>query len=712
MDINKALTQEFGIKLWQVEAVVKLIDEGNTIPFIARYRKEAHGTLSDEILRNLSDRLTYMRNLEQKKDQVIAVIEEQGAMTPDLLKKIQSAMTQVEVEDIYRPYRPKRKTKATVAKAKGLEPLAMVLMMQTNKRPIQDIAAEYINEDKEVMSADEALAGARDIIAEQIADDADYRKYIREWTYDQSLMVTKAKNDKEKTVFEMYYDYQEEVRKIVGHRILAINRGEKEKILTVKVVAPEEKIVGFLTRKIIRQPQSDTAEHLVSAIEDGYKRLIAPSIERDIRHELTEKAGEGAINVFGKNLVQLLMAAPIVGKKVLALDPAFRTGCKVALIDQYGKVLGTTVIYPTAPHNKVDEAKAKLKKIIAQHHPELIAIGNGTASRETESFVADMLKEINEPIQYVIVNEAGASVYSASKLGTEEFPDFDVALRSAVSIGRRLQDPLAELVKIDPQSIGVGQYQHDMNQKRLSETLAGVVEDCVNKVGVDLNTASSSLLGYISGISKTIAKNIVAYREENGAFKSRRELLKVAKLGPKAYEQCAGFLRLPASKNLLDNTGVHPETYGSTKALLANLGLTMADIKSGKVKVSTKVTHLKEEAEKLDIGVPTLEDIVKELDKPGRDPRDEMPKPVLRTDVLDMKDLKEGMRLRGTVRNVIDFGVFVDIGVHQDGLVHISQMTNRFIKHPLEVASVGDVVEVEVLSVDMQKKRIALTMKL
>lgn len=712
MDINNALTQEFGINPWQVEAVVKLIDEGNTIPFIARYRKEAHGTLSDEILRNLNDRLIYMRNLEQKKEQVIAVIEEQGAMTPDLLKKIQRALTQVEVEDIYRPYRPKRKTRATVAKAKGLEPLAVVLMMQNNTLPIEEVAAEYIDQDKEVATADEALAGARDIIAEQIADDADYRKYIREWTYDKSLLVTKAKNDKEKTVFEMYYDYQEEVRKIVGHRILAINRGEKEKILTVKVLGPEEKIVGFLNRKIIRDLTRDTSQHLMSAIEDSYKRLIAPSIERDIRNELTEKAGEGAINVFGKNLVQLLMAAPIVGKKVLALDPAFRTGCKIALIDEYGKVLGTGVIYPTAPHNKVDEAKAYLKKIISKHHPELIAIGNGTASRETESFVAEMLKEIDEPIQYVIVNEAGASVYSASKLGSEEFPEYDVALRSAVSIGRRLQDPLAELVKIDPQSIGVGQYQHDMNQKRLSETLAGVVEDCVNKVGVDLNTASSSLLGYISGVSKTIAKNIVTYREDNGAFKSRKELLKVAKLGPKAYEQCAGFLRLPASKDLLDNTGVHPETYGSTKALLANLGLTMEDLKAGKVKVSSKVTNLKAEADKLKIGVPTLEDIVKELDKPGRDPRDEMPKPVLRTDVLDMKDLKAGMRLKGTVRNVIDFGVFVDIGVHQDGLVHISQMTNKYIKHPLEVAAVGDVVEVMVLSVDMEKKRIALTMKL
>ena len=712
MDISKALQQEFSIKAWQVEAVIKLIDEGNTIPFIARYRKEAHGTLTDETLRDLNDRLTYLRNLEQKKEQVIAVIEEQGAMTPELRKKIEGAATQVEVDDIYRPYRPKRKTRATVAKAKGLEPLAVILRTQSNKEPIGQVAAKYIDESKEVNTVEEALAGARDIVAEQVADDADYRKYIREWTFDTSVLVTKAKDVKEKSVFEMYYDYQEQVSKIVGHRVLAVNRGEKEKLLSVKIEAPDDKIISFLTRKIARNQQHDTAPHLAMAVEDGYKRLIAPSIERDIRNELTEKAEEGAISVFGKNLVQLLMAAPIQGKKVLALDPAFRTGCKVALINEFGKVLGTGVIYPTAPHNKVHEAKAKLKKVIAKHHPELIAIGNGTASRETEQFVAEMLKEIDEQIQYVIVNEAGASVYSASKLGTEEFPDFDVALRSAVSIGRRLQDPLAELVKIDPKSIGVGQYQHDMNQKRLSETLTGVVEDCVNKVGVDLNTASPSLLGYISGISKTIAKNIVTYREEQGIFKSRKELLKVAKLGPKAYEQCAGFLRIPGGKDLLDNTGVHPESYQATKALLSNLGLTMEDVRSGNVKISRKVTDLKNLAEQLEVGLPTLQDIVKELDKPGRDPRDEMPAPVLRTDVLDMKDLKEGMILKGTVRNVIDFGVFVDIGVHQDGLVHISQMTNKFIKHPLEVASVGDVVDVKVLGVDMQKKRISLTMKL
>lgn len=712
MDINKALQQEFGIKAWQVEAVVNLIDEGNTIPFIARYRKEAHGTLTDEVLRNLNDRLIYMRNLEQKKDQVIATIQEQGAMTEVLMEKIRKAKTQVEVEDIYRPYRPKRKTRATIAKAKGLEPLAMILMMQSNKKPILQEAEAYVAEDKEVMTAEEALAGARDIIAEMIADDADYRKYIRNQTFDRGTIVTKAKKAKEKSVFEMYYDYDEALKRIVGHRTLAINRGEKEKFLSVKILGPEESIIGYLVRKTIRVPNTDTAEHLRMAVEDAYKRLIGPSIEREIRHELTETAEEGAISVFGKNLSQLLMAAPIMGKKVLALDPAFRTGCKVALINEYGKVLGTGVIYPTAPHNKVTEAKAKLMKVISKHHPELIAIGNGTASRETEAFVADMLKEVKEPIQYVIVNEAGASVYSASKLGTEEFPEYDVALRSAVSIGRRLQDPLAELVKIDPKSIGVGQYQHDMNQKRLSETLAGVVEDCVNKVGVDLNTASSSLLQYISGISKTIAKNIVVYREENGAFKTRKELLKVGKLGPKAYEQCAGFLRLPGGKDLLDNTGVHPETYGATKALLKALGLTMDDLKTNKVKVSQKVIDVKAMAEKLEVGVPTLEDIVKELDKPGRDPRDEMPKPVLRTDVLDMKDLNEGMILKGTVRNVIDFGVFVDIGVHQDGLVHISQITDRYIKHPLEVVSVGDVVDVKVISVDMEKKRIALTMKI
>lgn len=712
MDILKVLGQEFNIKIWQVENTVKLIDEGNTIPFIARYRKEAHGSLTDEVLRDLNDRLTYLRNLEQRKEQVIAAIDEQGKLTDELKKKIIAAKTLVEVEDIYRPYKQKRKTRATIAKAKGLEPLAMHIMMQNLNKPLQALAEEYIDEEKEVETAEDAIQGAKDIIAELVSDDADYRKYIREQTFAKGKIISKAKNDKEKSVYEMYYDYDEAVSRIVGHRILAINRGEKEKFLTVKVEAPEEALVGYLTRKIVRVSGVDTEKVLIEAIEDAYKRLISPSIEREIRSELTETAEEGAISVFGKNLGQLLMAAPIQGKKVLALDPAFRTGCKVALINEYGKVLGTGVIYPTAPHNKVDEAKVKMKKAIAKHHPELIAIGNGTASRETESFVADLLKEIDDKIQYVIVNEAGASVYSASKLGTEEFPNYDVALRSAVSIGRRLQDPLAELVKIDPKSIGVGQYQHDMNQKKLGEALAGVVEDCVNKVGVDLNTASPSLLQYISGVSKTIAKNIVAYREENGAFKSRKELLKVDKLGPKAYEQCAGFLRLPVGDDLLDNTGVHPESYKAAKALLSNVGITMDDVKAGRVKLSSKVKNVNAEAEALGVGVPTLEDIIKELDKPGRDPRDEMPAPVLRSDVLEMEDLKEGMILKGTVRNVIDFGVFVDIGVHQDGLVHISQMTDRYIKHPLEVVSVGDVVEVQVLGVDIPKKRISLTMKI
>lgn len=711
MDILKALGQEFQVKAWQVDNTVKLIDEGNTIPFISRYRKEATGSLTDETLRDLHERLVYLRNLEQKKAHVIVTIDEQGLLTEALKNKILKAITLVEVEDIYRPYRPKRKTRATVAKAKGLEPLAMLIMMQKLGGTLDDVASKYMSEEKEVLTVKDAISGARDIIAELIADDADYRKYIREQTFSKGVMISKAKKPKEKTVFEMYYDYDEDIRKIVAHRILAINRGEKEKILSVKISAPEEQLVGYLTMRTIRITGDETEAVLIEAATDAYKRLIAPSIEREIRNELTEKAQEGAINVFGKNLTQLLMQAPIQGKKVLALDPAFRTGCKVGLIDEYGKVLATGVIYPTAPHNKVDEAKASLKKLISKHHPELIAIGNGTASRETEGFVAEMLKEIDEKIAYVIVNEAGASVYSASKLGTEEFPEFDVALRSAVSIGRRLQDPLAELVKIDPQSIGVGQYQHDMNQKKLSEALAGVVEDCVNKVGVDINTASPSLLQYISGISKPIAKNILAYREDNGVFTSRKELLKVAKLGQKAFEQCAGFLRISNGKDILDNTGVHPESYKVAKELLKKLGITMDDVKSHKVKLSSKVTNVASEAEALGVGVPTLEDIINELDKPGRDPREDMPAQILRVDVLDMDDLKEGMILKGTVRNVIDFGVFVDIGVHQDGLVHISQMTNRYIKHPLEVVSVGDVVEVQVIKIDIQKKRIGLSMK-
>ena len=712
MDILKALQQEFSLKAWQVEATVKLIDEGNTIPFIARYRKEATGSLSDEVLRDLDERLTYLRNLEQKKEQVIATIDEQGALTQELKNRIQAAKTLVEVEDLYRPYKPKRRTKATIAKEKGLEPLAMVLLMQMNKEKPATLATAYVDDEKEVHSVEEALEGAKDILAELFSEDADHRKEIRQRTGQYGKIVSQVKKEDESGIFEMYYDYEEAIKTMVGHRVLAINRGEKEKVLTVKVVAPEEQIIGYLEKAIIRTSMDEHVLLLKEAIADSYKRLIAPSIERELRNELTEMAEEGAINVFGKNLVQLLMQPPILGQKVLALDPAFRTGCKVALIDEYGKVLGTGVIYPTPPHNKVDEAKAKLKKVIAKHHPTLIAIGNGTASRETEAFVADMLKEIDERIGYVIVNEAGASVYSASKLGTEEFPNFDVALRSAVSIGRRLQDPLAELVKIDPKSIGVGQYQHDMNQKKLDETLKGVVEDCVNKVGVDLNTASSSLLQYISGITKTLAKNIVAYREENGKFHSRNELLKVAKLGPKAYEQCAGFLRLPEGKELLDNTGVHPESYTATKALLKKVGIDMNDIRSGQVQLSKKVANVQKIADELSIGVPTLSDIIKELDKPGRDPREDMPKPILRTDVLEMEDLKEGMVLKGTVRNVIDFGAFVDIGVHQDGLVHISQMTDRYIKHPLEAVSVGDVVDVKVLSVDLKKKRISLTMKI
>jgi len=712
MDIYKALQKEFSIQSWQVENTVKLIDEGNTIPFIARYRKEITGSLTDELLRDLFDRLSYLRNLEQKKEQVIATIQEQGQMTDALMQKINQVQTLVEVEDIYRPYRPKKKTRATVAKSRGLEPLAMFILLQQDNTPIDVEAKRYVDLDKEVSTIEEAIAGARDIIAESIADDADYRKYIRAQSIEQGVIQSKAKKDQASSVFEMYYDYEESIKKVAPHRILAINRGEKEKILSVKVVVPEERLIQYLCLKVIKKSNSTYAEPIREAIGDAYKRLIAPSIERDIRNELSEKAEEGAIDVFGKNLTQLLMQAPISGKVVLALDPAFRTGCKIAIITGNGKVLETGVVYPTEPHNKVEEAKAKLKPWIEKYKVQLIAIGNGTASRETEIFVAEMLKEIKNKIEYIIVNEAGASVYSASKLGTEEFPEFDVALRSAVSIGRRLQDPLAELVKIDPQSIGVGQYQHDMNQKRLAEALTGVVEDCVNKVGIDLNTASPSLLAYISGISKPLAKNIVAYRESVGVFKNRKELLKVPKLGPKAYEQCAGFLRIQDSKNILDQTGVHPESYTVTTKLLEKLGLSLQDIQERKVQVSKKVNNLEVYAKELEIGIPTLTDIIKELDKPGRDPRDEMPSPILRVDVLDMKDLKEGMILKGTVRNVIDFGVFVDIGVHQDGLVHISQMTNRYIKHPLEVVSVGDVVEVQVMKVELEKKRIGLTMKI
>ena len=712
MDISKKLTEELGVQRWQVEAAVKLIDEGNTIPFISRYRKEATGSLNDEVLRNLYERLNYLRGLEDKKNQVLGSIQEQGKLTEELKAQILAAETLVAVDDLYRPYRPKRRTRATIAKEKGLEGLADVLRLQTTKKPLAEEAAAYISEEKGVLTAEDAIAGAGDILAEAISDEADYRTYIRKATFDEGQLISEAKDEKAQTVYEMYYHYEEPVKKAAGHRILALNRGEAEKVLNVRVEAPEERILRYLEKKVIVRDNPHTTPTLKSVIADSYSRLIAPSIEREIRNELTEKAEDGAINVFGKNLKQLLMQPPIVGQVVLGWDPAFRTGCKLAVVDATGKVLDTVVIYPTAPQNKVTEAKATLKKLIAKYGITLISVGNGTASRESEQVIVELIRELPTPVRYVIVNEAGASVYSASKLATEEFPNFDVGQRSAASIARRLQDPLAELVKIDPRSIGVGQYQHDMNQKKLGDALSGVVEDCVNRVGVDLNTASAPLLEYVSGINKTLAKNIVAYREENGRFISRRELLKVSKLGPKAFEQCAGFLRITDGKNPLDATSVHPESYASAEKLLTTMGYTTDDLKKGGIKgLSEKIHDYKHLAEKLEIGELTLRDIVKELEKPGRDPRDEMPKPILRTDVLEMKDLKPGMVLKGTVRNVIDFGVFVDIGVHQDGLVHISQITDRYIKHPLEVLSVGDIVDVKVLSVDLQKKRIALTMK-
>ncbi len=789
MDILKQLKEELNIRLEQVEAAVKLIDEGNTIPFIARYRKEATGSLDDEQLRNLHERLQYLRNLEEKKTQVINSIEEQGKMTEELREQILAATTLVVVEDLYRPYRPKRRTRATIAKEKGLDGLAEIIKAQETDLPLTEVARSFLSEEKEVLTVEDAIAGAMDIIAEEISDEAAHRSYIREITMKEGKLTSVAKDEKAESVYEMYYNFEESLEKLAGHRILAINRGENEKFLTVKVLAPEERILRYLEKKIILKDNPHTNDYLKATIEDSYKRLIAPAIEREIRNELTEKAEDGAIKIFGKNLVQLLMQPPIAGQVVLGWDPAFRTGCKLAVVDSTGKVLDTVVIYPTAPQNKVEEAKQVLKKLIDKYNITLISLGNGTASRESELVIVDLLKEINKPVRYVIVNEAGASVYSASKLATEEFPNFDVGQRSAASIARRLQDPLAELVKIDPKSIGVGQYQHDMNQKKLGEALSGVVEDCVNKVGVDLNTASVSLLEYVSGITKPIAKNIVAYREANGRFRNRNELLKVAKLGPKAFEQCAGFLRILGGDNPLDATGVHPESYEATKALLEKLGLTLENIKElqaqaarnkgqssgsaprqepkggkqdrkkpmitvksqdtalgkalaaamgkgieqpaqeikGKTAtepqgasdsaaespISKKIGDKKKLAAELGIGEITLTDIIKELEKPGRDPRDEMPKPILRTDVLDMKDLTEGMILKGTVRNVIDFGAFVDIGVHQDGLVHISEMSNkRFVKHPLDVVSVGDVVEVKVLSVDLAKKRIQLTMKL
>ncbi len=710
MDILNKLQEEFEIKASQVENTVKLLDEGNTVPFIARYRKEMTGSLDDQIIRQLSERLTALRNLEEKREQVKATIAEQGNLTDELAKKLDAAETQTEIDDLYRPFRPKRRTRASIAKEKGLQPLADMIWGQKLIGTLEDYAAAFIDSEKGVETAEDAIQGAKDILAEQISDDADLRKILREDTMKFGVLLSKKTKD-EPSVYEMYYDYQESLKKAAGHRILAVNRGEKEGFLSVKIEGEEEKLLQRMEQKIIRK-NSDTAELLQEVIADSYKRLIAPSLEREIRSDLTEKAEESAIGVFRENLKQLLLQPPISGKVVLALDPAYRTGCKIAVIDATGKPLETAVVYPTPPQNKTAEAEKKLLGLIEKYGVDLISIGNGTASRESELFVAEMLKKTKRKVQYIIANEAGASVYSASKLGAEEFPEYDVSLRSAVSIGRRIQDPLAELVKIDPKSIGVGQYQHDMNQKRLGEALGGVVEDCVNSVGVDLNTASPALLSYVAGINGTVAKNILKYREEHGKFSARKELLKVPKLGPKAYEQCAGFLRLPESTMALDRTGVHPESYKAAEGLLQLCGYTLEDVAAKKVSgLAKKIKSPEKTAEQLGIGVPTLEDIIRELEKPGRDPRDEAPAPVLRSDVLSMEDLKEGMVLTGTVRNVIDFGVFVDIGVHQDGLVHISQICDRFIKHPLEAVKLGDVVQVKVLSVDLQKKRISLTMK-
>ena len=791
MDIVLKIKEELNVEKWQVEAAVKLIDEGNTIPFISRYRKEVTGSLNDEQLRNLDERLKYLRSLEERREQVLASIEEQGKMTDELRAKIVAAETMVAIEDLYLPYRPKRKTRASIAREKGLEGLAEILLAQETTKPLAEEAAAYVDAEKGVNDAAEALQGAMDIIAEDVSDNADFRTYIREATMEQGILTSKAKDEKAQSVYEMYYGYEEPIKKVLGHRVLALNRGEAEKFLVVKIEAPEEQILQYLNKKMLKNDNPITTPVIEEINQDAYERLIAPAIERDIRNELTEKAEDGAISVFGKNLTQLLMAPPIAGKTVLGWDPAFRTGCKLAIVDATGKVLDTKVIYPTAPQNKVEESKAELKKLIDKYDVDLISVGNGTASRESEQVIVELIKELDKPVQYVIVNEAGASVYSASKLASEEFPQFDVGQRSAASIARRLQDPLAELVKIDPKSIGVGQYQHDMNQKKLGETLEGVVEDCVNKVGVDLNTASAPLLQYISGISKVIAKNIVDYREKNGKFKSRAELLNVPKLGPKAYEQCAGFLRITDGENPLDATSVHPESYEATLKLMDKLGITFDDVRAAQKNaakaalekpvaakeekprppkkpkqvvirntstamgaalaaalagsnlvatgddevrtnkkneqkandqggasavgsLSKKVTEpeKKKLAEELGIGEITLTDILSELEKPSRDPRENMPAPILRSDVLDMKDLKPGMILKGTVRNVIDFGCFVDIGVHQDGLVHISHITDKFIKHPLEAVSVGDIVDVQVLDVELDKKRIALTMKL
>ena len=716
MDIIATIAQELGVKNSQIQAAVELLDGGNTIPFIARYRKEVTGSLNDEQLRHLGQRLEYLRNLEEKRQQILETIEEQGKLTAELRAKIEAAEQMVTLEDLYRPYRPKRKTRAGVAKEKGLEPLANLILLQQTGRPLEEDAAAFLSEEKEVLTVEDALQGAQDIIAESISDDADYRSVIRKLTVSEGLLVSEAKDDTADSVYEMYYHYSEGLRKTTGHRVLAINRGEKEKILTVKIEAPEEKILGFLERKVIVRDNPYTTPVLKEAVADSYKRLIGPAIERELRSELTEAAEDGAIKVFGSNLEQLLMQPPITGRVVLGWDPAFRTGCKLAVVDETGKVLDTTVIYPTQPQNKVAEAKQVLKKLILKYGITLISLGNGTASRESEKIIVEFLKEnagvFPQKVQYIIVNEAGASVYSASKLATEEFPNFDVGQRSAASMARRLQDPLAELVKIDPKAIGVGQYQHDMNQKKLDTTLSGVVEDCVNKVGVDVNTASAPLLEHISGITKTLAKNIILYREEHGRFDSRKELLKVSKLGPKSFEQCAGFLRITDGVQPLDATSVHPESYGAASALLAHLGLSDAQIGSGSVQgISKQIGDYGAMAAQLGVGEPTLRDIVAELEKPARDPRAEMPASILREDVLEMKDLQPGMELNGTVRNIVDFGAFVDIGVHQDGLVHISQITDRFIKHPLEVLHVGNVVKVKVLSVDVAKKRIALTMR-
>lgn len=712
MDISEILQKELGIRREQVETTIKLIDEGNTIPFIARYRKEMTGALDDETLRNFHERLLYLRNLEDRKKTVKNSIEEQGKLTKELAKQIEEADTLVAVEDLYRPYKQKKRTRAMIAREKGLEPLANLILIQTVQRPVEQEAETFVCEEKGVHTIEEALKGAQDILAEHISDDAKYRAWIRKATWDYGKITSTAKKAGEESVFEMYYDFEEPIKKVAGYRILAINRGEKEGILQVKIEPDQARIAAYLTKQIITKKNEFTTKILLSAIEDSYKRLIAPSIERDIRSELTDTAALEAIKVFGKNLTQLLMQPPIAGQVVLGWDPAFRTGCKLAVVDATGKVLDTVVVYPTAPQNKVEEAKQIVKNLIKKYGITLISIGNGTASRESEQIVVEILKEVKEPVQYVITNEAGASVYSASKLATEEFPNFDVGQRSAASIARRVQDPLAELVKIDPKSIGVGQYQHDMNQKQLSDALGGVVEAAVNKVGVDLNTASASLLEYVSGVSKTVAKNIVAYREENGSFRNLKQLLKVSKLGPKAFEQCAGFLRVSGGDQPLDATGVHPETYQETERLLRKLGYAAKELsKEGFQGISQKISDYRQLSDDLGIGEITLKDIVKELEKPGRDPREDLPKPILRTDVLEMEDLKPGMKLKGTVRNVIDFGAFVDIGVHQDGLVHISQMADRYIKHPLEVVSVGDVVDVTVLSVDLKKKRIQLSMK-